>query len=92
MFFGSASYGWRLFATDPLVKTASMVRHEFFTEVPDELVALKAAEGFDFGKFDYVMHDGRAVVFDLNKTPGFTGDRTSPRVRHLSTGIDAFLP
>lgn len=91
MFFGTASYGWRLYATDPLVKTSSMVRHDYLTEVPDELLALKAATGFDFGKFDYVVHDGKPIVLDLNKTPGYSGDRASPRLRRLSEGIEEFL-
>lgn len=92
MFLGTASYGWRLFSTDPLVKTGTMVRHEFITEVPDELIDLRKRTRFDFGKFDYVMHDGRPIVLDLNKTPAFVGDRTSPRLKKLAAGIEDFLP
>jgi hypothetical protein len=25
---------------------------------------------FDYGKFDYVIHDGRAILLDINKTVG----------------------
>jgi hypothetical protein len=92
MFFGSGSYGWRLRSTDPLVKTGSHVDHSYMTEVPDELVALRRSLGFDFGKFDYVVHEGRAIVFDVNKTPGFTGSPDSPRIIDLSHGIEDFLP
>ena len=48
--------------------------------------------GFDFGKFDYVIHEGRAIVFDVNKTPSFTGASDSPRLIDLSHGIEDFLP
>jgi hypothetical protein len=92
MFLGSFSYGWRLLGTDHMVKVSSVVRYEFIDEVPDELIALKQQTGFDFGKFDYVIHDGHPVVLDLNKTPAFAGDPASPRLKHLSCGIDEFLP
>jgi hypothetical protein len=92
MFFGSRGYGWRLRSTDPLVKAGSYVDHSYLTEVPDELVALRRSLGFDFGKFDYVIHEGRAIVFDVNKTPSFTGSSDSPRLIDLSHGIEDFLP
>lgn len=31
--------------------------------------------GFDYGKFDYVIHDGKAIMLDANKTTG-SGDLT----------------
>lgn len=37
--------------------------------VPKELLALRKQLGMDFGKFDFVMVDGRAVIYDVNKTP-----------------------
>lgn len=37
--------------------------------------------GFDYGKFDFVMHEGRAVLLDANKTPG--------RARNLSKIVAA---
>lgn len=91
MFLGSASYGWRLFSPEHMVKTASMVRFEYIDEPPPELWELKARTRFDFGKFDYVMHDGKPVVLDLNKTPSLAGAGQSPRVRHLATGLKTFL-
>ncbi|KAB7741341.1 hypothetical protein F2P47_06255 [Parvibaculum sedimenti] len=92
MFLGPVSYGWRLFSTDPLVKTGTMVRYEFITEVPGELVELRNRTKFDFGKFDYVMHDGKPIVLDLNKTPAYSGDPASPRLHKLAEGIEGFLP
>jgi hypothetical protein len=91
MFFGSRSYGWRLRATDPLVKAGSRVDHSYLTDFPDELMDLRRRLGFDFGKFDYVVHDGRAIVLDVNKTPSFVGDLSSPRLIDLSHGIEDFL-
>ena len=91
MFLGKQGYGWRLFSTDPMVKTGSMVRYEYLDETPEELESVRAQCKVDFGKIDYVVHDGRAYVFDVNKTPSFTGDPASPRLRRLASGIDDYL-
>jgi hypothetical protein len=91
MFLGSRSYGWRIRATDPQVRAGTRVDHTYLTEVPEEVAALRARYGFDFGKFDYAVHDGRAIVFDLNKTPAFVGDGNSPRLMELSRGIEDYL-
>ena len=91
LFFGSRSYGYRLFATHPMVKTDSMVKHEFFTEVPDEVVALRDRLKLDFRKLDYVVHDARAIVFDANKTATLASDGNSPRLKMLAEGIRDFL-
>jgi len=38
---------------------------------PDpEIVERARLMGFDFGKFDYVINDGKPVLLDTNKTPG----------------------
>jgi hypothetical protein len=91
MFLGSKGYGYRLFSTDPLVKTGTMVKYEYIDEPPAALHDFRAAHGYDFGKFDYVMHEGAPILLDANKTPGFSGDPLSPRIRHLADGIRDFL-
>jgi len=37
--------------------------------LPEELRARRRELGFDFGKFDYALVDGRAVLYDANRTP-----------------------
>jgi hypothetical protein len=91
LFFGSRSYGARMFSTHPLVKTGTMVRYEYLTDVPEELHTLRARLKLDFGKLDYVMHHGRAVVFDANKTAALASDGNSPRLKMLAEGIHDFL-
>ncbi|RUW22213.1 hypothetical protein EOA34_22030, partial [Mesorhizobium sp. M4B.F.Ca.ET.013.02.1.1] len=63
-----------------LVKGDDTIRREP-VPVPDELRALRRELGFDYGKFDFVMHEGRAVLLDANKTPG--------RARRLSNFVAA---
>jgi hypothetical protein len=92
IFLGAASYGYRLLSTDPMVKVGSLVSFDYLTEIPPELEAARQRMGFDFGKFDYVIHDGRAILFDANKTPTFVGDPKSERITALANGIAEFLP
>jgi hypothetical protein len=91
MFFGARSYAYRLFSTHPLVKSGSMVGYEFLEGAPPELEAIRAAHGFDFGKFDYVEVDGRPILLDANKTPTVVGEGESPRMRHLAEGVGELL-
>ncbi|MGB0498453.1 MAG: hypothetical protein ACPGID_08945 [Rubricella sp.] len=88
--FGDRGYGYRLFATDPMVKTGTMVRHEYLFEPPPEVAEWRGRFAVDFAKFDYVEHDGRAILLDVNKTPTFAGPADTPRLRLLADGIGAF--
>ncbi len=69
VFAGQADRCLRHVAPEPLVKAEDIVRSEP-VPVPEELRAERDRLGFDFGKFDYVVHDGRAILLDANKTPG----------------------
>jgi hypothetical protein len=59
-------------SSQPIIK-ASNARHAFIHDpVHPELVAERNRLGFDYGKFDYVMHNGRPVLLDANSTPGIS--------------------
>jgi hypothetical protein len=53
----------------PLVHAATAISREEVDPDPD-IVELTQQMRFDFGKFDYVMHEDRPVLLDTNKTPG----------------------
>jgi hypothetical protein len=62
--------------------------------VPDELREMRKSLGFDFGKFDYAIVDGRVVLYDANRTPAvgnFSREQFMPRIRLLAEGLNAFL-
>ena len=46
---------------------------------------------FDYGKFDYVIHKGKVILFDINKTTGAGGIPVTPELlairRYRATGI-----
>jgi len=78
---------------DPIFTSGELVRH-LDIPVPPELQALRKRLGFDYGKFDYTMIDGKAVPFDFNKTIGVI-DRKEETVqemaRELAKGLEAYF-
>lgn len=67
-FMGSKETSSRCVAADPVVKGSTVICREL-VPLPDELRGLRARLGFDYGKFDFVMHDGKPILFDANFTP-----------------------
>ncbi|HEX2882002.1 MAG TPA: hypothetical protein VHO25_20930, partial [Polyangiaceae bacterium] len=47
------------------------------------VLALRKKLGFDMGKFDYVIHEGKPVVFDTNKTVGAQPGTPSPEQQRV---------
>jgi len=93
LFFGDQERHTLFYATDPLVKSASIVGHKPLAEVPEAIRQRRRDLKFDFGKFDYTVVDGRPVLFDANRTPAigaFPRERYLPIARMLARGIDAF--
>ncbi len=69
-FLGTASIAERTLSPRPIVKRRDAVAWEEI-DTPGEIVALRQRLGFDFGKFDYVLHQGRSYLLDVNRTPAF---------------------
>ena len=63
--------------------------------VPEKLIQLRSKLGFDYGRFDYVVVDGDAHIFDVNKTPtvGPVSFKqfTTKFTETLPSGIDYYL-
>jgi len=57
------------------------------------LHVLREQFGFDYGKFDYTMVDGKAMPFDFNKTAGvvYIDDEFLGMVREFAQGIEAYF-
>ena len=73
LFCGERERCTRHISPQNLVKGNDTIRRDP-VPVPDELRVLRRELGFDYGKFDFVMHEGRAVLLDANKTPGSVGN------------------
>jgi hypothetical protein len=58
--------------------------------VPEEIVAERRRLGFDYGKFDFVVHEGRPVLLDANPTPTLRAAATADLLAStLADGIRA---
>ena len=68
VFCGDRERCTRYCGTHPIVKTANIIAREP-APVPDELRAERERLGFDYGKFDFVVREGRAILLDANRTP-----------------------
>lgn len=93
VFCGEAERCNRYVSTSPLLKAASVTSWEP-AEVPDELRALRLKLGFDYGKFDFVLHDGRPVLLDANKTlgrPRHMDKAYAGQVLRFASGLEAML-
>jgi hypothetical protein len=84
----------RLASADPLLKAGNSVSIER-VEPPPELEAWRRRLHLDYGKIDYVMHQGRPVLLDANKTTGAGGFTPGPdleqRRRHRAAGIESLF-
>ena len=94
LFLGRQERSARYVATDPLVKGANITgRAE--CDVPDEIRAERERLGFDFGKFDFVVHQGRPILLDANRTPANPSPSLRPGMAEanarLATGLDDWV-
>lgn len=91
IFLGNQEYGAVLYGTDPIMKVDRLAHFEYLHEFPDSLRKLRRKLGFDYGKFDYVMVNGEAVLLDANRTPSVRAGPISANVRKLASGIDMWI-
>lgn len=62
--------------------------------MPPELRAERERLDFDFGKFDFVVHEGEPLLLDANRTPGMA-QAIQPLIAkgapNLAEGLNALL-
>jgi hypothetical protein len=82
----------RLTARDPIVGRFNRLE-EVEIEPHPEVLELRERFELGYGKLDYVVHEGRFELLDVNKTPG--ASEPSPEIdaarRHRAKGIYAYL-
>ena len=71
---------------------ADQIWHHYF----DRLVrAVRQKLGIDFGRFDFVLYEGHAVLIDANKTPARPSGLEEVLVRgaaEFADGLEQLLP
>ncbi|MBI4912159.1 MAG: hypothetical protein HY823_05435 [Acidobacteria bacterium] len=93
VFFGEEGIVWRSLSNHPLVKAGNAFHTEALEEVPPEVWKLRRDLGLDFGKIDFGMVGGRAVVYDVNKTPtqSRVTERSAPFLDRMAGALEAYL-
>jgi hypothetical protein len=94
VFFGRHERCNRVLGTHPVVKAADIVER-VPVPVPDEIREWRRRLGFDYGKFDFVIHEGKPVLLDVNRTPTVPpvlSDALRAGNADLAKGIETFLP
>ena len=69
VFCGDYDFCGRFVSRDRIIKGATVFRSEI-CPVPEDLRRRRKELGFDYGKFDFAVHDGKTYLMDANKTPG----------------------
>ena len=94
-FCGDSELNTLGFSRKPVIKSSNVVRRDILDSVHPNVRAYRERLGFDYGKFDYVIRDGEAVVFDVNRTFSYGRQAdNSPKaalVARLADGIKALL-
>jgi hypothetical protein len=69
VFMGPRERCNRVVTAGPISKAADVLSYGP-VDVPPQLRAERERLNFDFGKFDFVIHDGEPILLDANRTPG----------------------
>lgn len=80
---------WR----SPII-TSGNAAPDLVRPAPPEVARIRRELGIDYGKIDYTIHEGQAVIFDVNKTVGtgtFMSDGTTAIARKLAGGLNSLL-
>jgi hypothetical protein len=94
-FLGDRETFARLRARAPIVNGLNSLPAERI-DGDEAIVEMRRRLGVDYGKFDYVLHEGRAILLDVNKTIGCNANvRHDPELtalrRYRAEGIEAFF-
>jgi hypothetical protein len=82
-------------ANHPIVKGNRIIKREILSDsVPDELISFRKNIGINYGRFDYAVHNGNVVLYDVNRTPGISpkaAEVYSGKLKEMASGINDFL-
>jgi hypothetical protein len=93
LFLGDAGWCSRVVGPHPIVKGVDILERRY-VDVPDAICAHRKRLGFEFGKIDFVLHEGRPVLLDANRTPALPANLVEPlrgNLAELARGIEAWL-
>jgi hypothetical protein len=94
-FLGDRSLHVLTTSDHPIVKGFRILKRDILSDhVPDELISIRTQMGIDYGRFDYVIVDGKVVLYDVNRTPTTSQKAAvfySHKLKEMAGGIFDFL-
>jgi hypothetical protein len=92
-FLGKSEGNFRLRSKTPIVKYSGSL-DPLNDPVPAKVRALRERLGLDFGKIDYGVIDGEAVIYDVNRTTGGVDDEVPLQdlFNAIKDGVWDFVP
>lgn len=92
-FFGDSSSTGRFGSRNPILKFSSRETEDIPVEIPASLVEKRRELEIDYGRFDFVVHNNRAILLDVNKTLGGgpTLKNYGDFLDNLAQGINSFV-
>jgi hypothetical protein len=97
MFFGDKNSTGRYGARHPIVKFHRRATAVEPIDIPEELFLWRKRLHLDYGRFDYVLQEGRPIILDANKTLAFglrsrlTENERKAKFADFSAGIEFYL-
>jgi len=98
VFFGDEGIYYNIVSNESVIKSHNLIRREFLdvNDVPEAIREVRARMGFDYGKFDFAIHEGKAVLYDVNRTPGgpkqaVKSETAEQSYQTLSAGLNSFV-
>jgi hypothetical protein len=94
VFFDSASISLIRRGNEPIVRPPFPCHAQVSFDPPPPEVSARARDlGFEYGKFDFTLHNGRPIIFDCNRTPtgpSYTQEQFDSFGEHLANGLLAW--
>jgi hypothetical protein len=94
-FLGNRSLHVLTTSTQPIVKGKSIIKREILSDdVPEELILFRKQMGFDYGRFDYAIFEGKVVLYDVNRTPTTSAKAAvlyAKKIKEMASGINDFI-
>ena len=93
VFAGARERCNRFVTAEPISKGAGVLRYEP-VGVPAKIREERARLNFDFGSFDFVIHEGEPILLDANRTPGVANslaEMINAGHANLAEGLDRLV-
>ncbi len=88
-FLGDRHRSWRLRASRPVIRGSAYL-DDVEIPTPPAVEQYRRKIGLDYGKIDFVEHNGTVTFLDVNKTVG--GPAAPLTTNYLAPAIEAFFP